>query len=162
MSAIVLPEPYRPRETRCLELWQPPGWRLKVYLIRHRGRDLPSAELLASARGAVQPHLDAPGDPGHHGVGFLILHLGRDANYAILNWWTGTNMLYQHLYRAPTDRPDAWAYLTPTGWLACVWELRVHVFERDAWIETVLANPNGPDLDAYLDRRLSECPVGPT
>ena len=26
-------------------------------------------------------------------------------------------------------------------------------FERQAWIECVLTNPNGPDLEAYLARR---------
>ena len=32
----------------------------------------------------------------------------------------------------------------------CVWELAVVDFERRAWIEDVLANPDGPDLERYL------------
>lgn len=29
-------------------------------------------------------------------------------------------------------------------------------FERRAWLETVLTNPRGPDLDAYLRAQMSE------
>ena len=28
-------------------------------------------------------------------------------------------------------------------------------FERSAWVECVLTNPKGPDLEAYLARRFS-------
>ena len=35
----------------------------------------------------------------------------------------------------------------PTG---CVWELAIVDFERRAWIEDVLANSPGPDLERYL------------
>ena len=35
----------------------------------------------------------------------------------------------------------------------CVYELGVVDFERRAWLEDVLANPAGPDLDLYLGRR---------
>jgi hypothetical protein len=34
----------------------------------------------------------------------------------------------------------------------CVWELEIVDFERRAWIEDVLAGPDGPDLERYLDR----------
>ena len=37
----------------------------------------------------------------------------------------------------------------------CVWEMSVLDFERRAWIEDVLANPNGPDIDRYLTRRFN-------
>ncbi|HSF81772.1 MAG TPA: hypothetical protein VLA49_11090 [Anaerolineales bacterium] len=49
----------------------------------------------------------------------------------------------------------AW-YATPTGLTACVWDLRLMAFERQSWLETVLANPSGPDLEAYLACRLNE------
>lgn len=28
--------------------------------------------------------------------------------------------------------------------------------EKQAWLDLVLMNPNGPDLDGYLERRLNE------
>jgi hypothetical protein len=36
----------------------------------------------------------------------------------------------------------------------CVYELGIIDFERRAWIEDVLANPAGSDVDRYLDRHL--------
>ena len=29
-------------------------------------------------------------------------------------------------------------------------------FEREAWVETVLRNASGPDLDAYLRQKLND------
>ena len=46
--------------------------------------------------------------------------------------------------------------MTATGPAACVWDLRVIGFERDAWLSKVLRNPGGPDIDAYLFERLNE------
>jgi hypothetical protein len=37
---------------------------------------------------------------------------------------------------------------------AGVWELGIIDFERRAWIEGVLANRAGPDLERYLSREL--------
>ena len=39
--------------------------------------------------------------------------------------------------------------------MACVWEMPVQSFERQAWIECMLDNPKGPDLVAYAGKRLS-------
>ena len=38
--------------------------------------------------------------------------------------------------------------------VACVWDLAVMAFEREAWIEFVL-KPAEPDIDAYLAARLT-------
>jgi hypothetical protein len=35
----------------------------------------------------------------------------------------------------------------------CVYELAIIEFERRAWIEDVIGNPEGPNLDLYLSRR---------
>jgi hypothetical protein len=37
----------------------------------------------------------------------------------------------------------------------CVWEIEVVDFERRAWLEDVLANPDGPDIERYLSRSFS-------
>ena len=39
---------------------------------------------------------------------------------------------------------------TPAG---CVYELAIVEFERRAWIEDVIGNPDGPDVERYLGRR---------
>jgi hypothetical protein len=40
--------------------------------------------------------------------------------------------------------------------IACVWDLRVLAFERQAWLETVLKSSGNVNLDAYLQRQLNE------
>jgi hypothetical protein len=38
---------------------------------------------------------------------------------------------------------------------ACVWDLRVQAFERDAWVEEVLQNVSGAGVEGYMARRLN-------
>lgn len=73
-----------------------------------------------------------------------------------MDFWADENELHHHVYVAPKDDSTNLTYMAPTGLTACVWDLRVLCFERQAWIETMLANPAGPDLDAYLTRQLNE------
>ncbi len=54
---------------------------------------------------------------------------------------------------APHEDPTALERL-PDQAAGCVWELGIIDFERRAWLEDVLANPAGPDLERYLSRRL--------
>lgn len=161
-----LEAPYRPRPVRFLRLADLGGWRVKVYGISaHRERPAPefveAAEQLAQGRLPNPPVWSPSQDENalvseeRYGVGVLIVHEGREGGFALVSWWAGENMLQHHVYLAPDGPPFAFEDLSPTGIVACVWELAVLAFEREAWVETVLANPQGPDLDAYLDRHLS-------
>jgi hypothetical protein len=151
-----LREPYEPRPVRFLEEWRHEGWRLKVYGIAYR-RGLPRAELIGAAKRAARERLPRPaGGGGRHGVGFLGVHDGRGANFVFIDWWADENELHHHVYVSPADEPDNLEYVTPSGLSACVWDLRVQSFERDAWVEAVLKNPGGPDVESYMARRLSE------
>ena len=157
MNKVRLREAYAPRPVRFLELWEAAGWRLKVYGIAY-GRALPRAELVAAAKKVAEERLreSAAGGAETYGVGFLGVHDGRTANFVFVDWWAEENELHHHVYVSPTDSPGALEYVTPTGLAACVWDLRVLGFERQAWLDTVLRNPDGPDLEAYLLRRLEE------
>jgi hypothetical protein len=153
---IKLQEPYATRPIRFLELWQEPGWRLKVYGIAY-GRQQPRQDLVEAAKTVIQPRLRQSADDGnHYGVGFVGVHDGRGANFVFFDYWADENELHHHVYVSPSERPEQLEYVTPTGLSACVWDLRVICFERQAWIDTVLANPAGPDVEAYLACRLSE------
>ncbi len=152
--AFQLQEPYAPRPIRPLAPWENAGWRLKVYGIAY-GRDLPRPALVQAAQQIAAQRLPQPAvTPDRYGVGFLGVHDGRGAAFVFVDWWQSENELHHHVYVAPTERPRALEYVTPTGLSACVWDLAVICFERKAWLETVLANPAGPDLDAYLVRCL--------
>lgn len=73
-----------------------------------------------------------------------------------VDYWADENELRHHVYVSPSDDPASLEYVTPTGLIACAWELRVLSFEGDAWVEAVLAYPSGPDVEAYLARTLNE------
>jgi hypothetical protein len=153
---IKLLEPYQPRPIRFLELWQEAVWRIKVYGISYR-RATPRDELVVAAKAIARPHLRrAEEERGGYGVGFLGVHDGRGANFVFTDYWANENELHHHVYVSPSDNPTLLEYATPSGLTACVWDLRVMCFERQAWLETVLANPAGPDLDAYLACQLNE------
>lgn len=152
---VKLQEPYQTRPIRFLELWPEAEWRMKMYGIAYQ-RPLPRSELLEAAKRITRPHLVTVNSQTHYGVGFLGVHDGRGANFVFVDYWADENELHHHVHVSPSDKPEALEYVTPTGLVACVWDLRVMCFERQAWVETVLANPSGPDVEQYLLRRLNE------
>ena len=148
--------PYEERSIRFLELWTSAGWRLKVYGIAH-GRSTPRPELLEAAKTvATQRLANVPDSMRHYSIGFIGVHDGRTANFVFVDWWADENELHHHVYVSPTDEPAHLTDATPGGLVACVWDLRVLAFERQAWIDTVLKQPHNPDIDAYLGVRLDE------
>jgi hypothetical protein len=151
---IRLREPYRPRPVRCLEVWEHGGWRLKVYGIAY-GRPAPRPALVGAAKEIAARVLPRPAvTEGRYGAGFLGVHDGRGAAFVFVCWWSDENELHHVVHAGPADDPRRLAEQPSGGTKACVWDLAVIGFERQAWVETVLKNPAGPDLDAYLARRL--------
>ena len=49
-----------------------------------------------------------------------------------------------------TGIQDAY-YLT-----TCVWDAAPIAFERQAWVDTMLNNPNGPSIEQYLSTPMNE------
>ena len=154
MTPIELQEPYQKRPVRCLEVWTCGDWRMKVYGISYQ-RPAPRPELIEAAKVLAQQRLPQPAmTPTRYGVGFIGVHDGRGGNFVFIDWWADENELHHHVYVSPAADPEALDYKTPGGLAACVWDLAVLAHERLAWVETVLANPAGPDLEAYLARQL--------
>lgn len=139
---------YRPRRIRCMEIWQPEGWTLKVYAVEHDGRHL-DAPMLARAKARALTRLaevDAT-DPAHHSMGLVTLHLGENGDYLLVNTWTDNDILrHANFGAAPGGEfRDDWP-----GTAACVWELAVIQHEREAWLRHML-RPDGPaDPDAWM------------
>lgn len=142
--------PYQPRPVRFLGLWQVQGWQLKLYGIAS-GRSQPRPGLVDAARSIVRQQLASlsTGLP-HYSIGFLGVHDGRTSNFVFLDFWANENELYHHVFVSPTDQPEQLDYVTPTGLSACVWDLRLQAFEREAWVAHVLQRTAGPDFSAYL------------
>ena len=152
----ILKEPYSPRPIRFLELWEEAGWRVKVYGISYRDEH-PRAALVAAAKLVARERLPQPAVAEHrYGVGFMGVHEGRGANFVFVDWWADENELHHHVYISSPDDPCDLRYSMPDDPLACVWDLRVLSFERQAWLNAVLKNARGEGLDDYLARRLNE------
>jgi hypothetical protein len=90
-------------------------------------------------------------DPGEHLVGFAILHYGADGTYLLASRWYGGNMLKHEAFTV-TRRDDTVqvASLHDTRIVACVWELEVIAFERNAWVRTTMSK-EGPGEDGFAD-----------
>lgn len=145
---------YEPRPVRFLELWTIHGWRLKLYGISHN-RPSPRSELIETAKAITTMRLrERPTGHAHYSVGFLGIHDGRGENQIFLDFWVNENELI-HWYWISTPENPADLYVPSEDHNSvCVWDLMVQCFERQAWLDCVLANPKGPDFEAYLQRRL--------
>lgn len=155
---IQLNSTYKTRPVRFLDLVEHEGWRIKVYGIRfsENGEESPDSAIVKLAQKAMLEQLPQPAvTDSRYGIGFLIIHQGQHRNWLLLDWWYDQEILKQHLFSSPLDAPDN-VTRAESDLFACTWELAVHTFERQAWIDTVLNNPAGPDIEAYLNQRLNK------
>lgn len=144
-------EPYRPRSARFLELWRPDGWLLKLYGLAYEG-ERPRAEVVKAAKRSARDALPCPARSGdRYGTGFIIVHDGQDACWLLIDWWGYESVLHHRLLTAPLSAPREF-HPAPRDVTACVWELALLMFERDAWVSTVLTDTE-PDVGRYLARR---------
>ena len=86
------------------------------------------------------------------GVGVLIAHQGRTANYMILGWWDNQNELPLRVFVSSDRRDDSWRPAEGSESI-CVWDLEVLWEERQAYIATVLRRGES-DIAGYLARHV--------
>jgi hypothetical protein len=149
-----LREHYRRRVIRFLELHTFRGWRIKVYGIAYHGGTA-DPQLVQAGKVVAADHLPRPAiTAGRYGVGFMGVHQGRDSNLVFIDWWRAENELCHLTFTSTPANPAELQITNPPGVFACVWDLALIGFERDAWVETVLAAPT-PDIERYLQFRLN-------
>ncbi len=150
-----LGRPHRKRALRFLRDAAVGDWRLKVYGIAPLDvavrESLVAATLARAAEVLPQPAVSAD----RYGVGFVIAHDAPGIAIGLIYWWQDENELHQRSFVGPHADPAAIAKL-PDPAAGCVWELGIIDFERRAWLEDVLANPAGPDIARYMERRLED------
>ena len=130
--------PYAPRPIRILGV-EPLG----AFVLRRWWIDLyeDAAPYLADWTDAVAlsaaalPREAAPARPG---VGFLILHRGRGADYLVLGWWDRENELPLRVFVRYPGTDDAQWRAARGGESVCVWDLEVVAIERAAYVSTYL------------------------
>lgn len=87
-----------------------------------------------------------------HGVGFVIVHYAADGDYLLVSRWTDANMLRHRVFSLCDDQELN--LLSDPSIIACVWELKLMMAERDFWLKYVLtADESVPEtlrLEHYL------------
>jgi hypothetical protein len=84
--------------------------------------------------------------------------LGGDSAYTVFHCadldpildTLGSRGYHQYTYSAPLSSPWTFSLVPIGGPTACVWELAIHSYEREAYIKHALDPSTGPDIDAYL------------
>lgn len=149
---------YQPRLAQPYPVLSVNDRKFKVYGLfaaPEKAACFPNEDELATRIGAM---MGAPSGPADHGLGFAILHLARDGDYLLLSQWVDANMLEHRVYKCVIDNCKLTNVesLAETGIVACVWELEIMKFERDAWVRTMLnaspeaVRPGTDDVQAYL------------
>lgn len=145
--------PYQPRHVRRLGLWRAGPLQLKAYgvTVAPRSSPIPSP-LHDAARRYVEEQVHLVVAEGHHGLGFVVVHEGREGTWLLFDWWAHQDICCQLLAHADTGTSEFHAVERPL--LACVWESVVLNHERVAWVQTMLTADPGPQ--AYLDQQLPD------
>jgi hypothetical protein len=131
---------YLPRWVEAKNIITLNGYRLKPYSMHLSAKENKRVLSDKELQRLLQKCLTAPADPLDHGVGFVIIHYARDGDYLLVSRWYGGNMLKHELFRVSYTK-QGWRAdpLRSTNIVACVWELQVITFERQAWVYTAMA-----------------------
>jgi hypothetical protein len=138
--------PFAPRAAAFHAIVEHAGHRLKGYSVRFGERPVDWEEHREGIEMALAALPKANPDQGRPGVGFLIVHRGRAAEYVVLAWWDRQNELPVRVF---VHNEGPWRPARD-GESFCVWDLELFARERDAYVGTVLADG---DAEAYLARR---------
>lgn len=132
---------YAPRRVTFLGTQKVKNHTLKIYSLvapDYGTPPLPSAEKIEDmlAAGLPDPKLDED-----HKVGFGILHWAGDGLYTLTNTWYDANMLRMKAFLVDEfeSQSPKMESLDHLNVITCVWELEIFKYERDLWVQSVLA-----------------------
>ena len=134
------------------------GYRLKCYEMFHDAARWKEASIGTDGwPGLLGKCLSPTEDADEHKCGFAILHHARDGTYLLASRWFGGNMLKHEVFMVQGPAGAArLESIAASRIVACVWELEVIKFERDAWVRTAMAGLGKPEsLDAYFAAQMS-------
>jgi hypothetical protein len=152
--------PYAPRQIRFLRLHREMGATLKVYGLGlpdclpdasmvDAGVRMAMASLVAGPAELVAAGVDWSLLPTY-GLGTVMVHLGREALFVLLDYWVGENMLRHQVWVAPLHAPTALESMAGSDIAMCVWEVAVLQHERAAWLRHGYTTHGGVDVAAFL------------
>lgn len=141
--------PFAPRAATFHGIVEHAGHRLKGYSVRYGERPVDWEEHHEGIELALAALPESKPMEGRPGLGFLIVHRGRAAEYVVLAWWDRQNELPVKVF---VRNEGPWRPARE-GESFCVWDLEIVARERDAYVETVLSDG---DVGAYLARRATD------
>jgi hypothetical protein len=147
-----LAEAYRPRPVTPLMPWRYPHRLVKPYIITARGRQWDD-HMVGIARNTATRQLEFDDAMGAVGLGVVVLHLGADGVYLVVQSWAKDFQSRLSIFsglEVDDLRP------APIGAAPCVWELEVLSHERSAYVDHILSS--AVDIDAWLDDALDTRP----
>lgn len=148
-------EPYKDRVIRHIGLWTYDNWQMKVYTITLNDETIKPSIVTAARQVAASVLIDHSTTSDDYGVGFIGIHHGKDANFVFVDWWANENELHHNVFISDKKNPDHLTPQTSSGAIACVWDLQLIGFERDAWVSHILCKPMEPDIQSYIDTTLN-------
>jgi hypothetical protein len=131
--------PYAPRPLRRLAPATRRGFALRRWWIDLQAAPAPEEADWAPAEALAEAALPTMRDVACPGVGFLILHRGRGADYLVLGWWARENELPLRVFVRYPDTPDAAWRAARGDESVCVWDLEEVARERAIYLSSYLA-----------------------
>ncbi|MCB0579724.1 MAG: hypothetical protein KDD10_10505 [Phaeodactylibacter sp.] len=157
------PKPHQTRPIRFLRYLHHGEWTAKIYgicqgsLSNNCQDERPGEMLLQRAQEITRRILPTPGITAErYALAFVIIHQARLFNTITIDWWERDNELRHRVFRAYPEAPSRFEDITASGEAACVWELRILAFEREAWMKHILRKVPEPDWEGYLNEQLNE------
>jgi hypothetical protein len=144
---------YEPRAVDFHGVMQVADHRLKIYSLRAKQFEndpLPAEDNIRRMLEAGLLELALEAD---HKIGFAILHWAGDGLYVLVNTWYDANMLRLSAFLVDdlnSDTPKLTS-LARLHVIACVWEMEIYKFERDAWVRDVLEHRPEALTDEVLE-----------
>ncbi len=147
---------FKQRKTKLHQLLSIDGWTVKIYTITIRPQ-FASSTTLRAAIAKLPEWLEKSRQLGleTYGTAFLIVHEGTDGVWTLVNWWTGGEILQSLTFHTDFNAPTEFQPFRGEGFVACVWEMAVIVFERAMWIEHILKKARQPDFETYFAQTLT-------
>lgn len=139
-------ETYKAREIQFKGIQNIKEWKMKRYSISYNSESF-SGELENESLMLLQNVLPKI-DNTNYGVGFMIVHHGKGANFVLIDWWCNENELQQRVYYSSKNSPEKLILQDGNSPIACVWDLTVINHERNAWMEHMMTEK--PKLSNYL------------
>lgn len=141
---------YQTRKIRYKQLVEVEGWKIKVYTLMKQG-SFEHEAFYQNVLSELPSWLKIKNgfNDSNDQIAFLILHVGTEGIFSLVNWWVGKNMLNTHIFLTDHDNTNSFKKISGNGLAPCTWELEIINHERVSWTNHVL-KPESPDFDAYL------------